>query len=270
MAHNLGISKVSSLGTQEINSVLCVAFSSGTLSLIIFFAQRSKKNSIKETHEETNSKPLNPESDQLFDRALTAIKENKHPGIAFWRRLSDVVFVLFDYGYEVSHFYALLPTDPIWSGVGLLLNFLPGLQLHSYKHLGGRNQRLSWFLASLFFPFTVVLSRVNISTISHRNRKNSWNIWKLMDKLSDCWTLCLWRRRASSSHHLDEWTKTATWQDAVLCIKFLHQLKCQCSCGQAWKHSSHFEYSTFTFKSSLDDISADCLFKKKQKRNEEE
>ena len=49
--------------------------------------------------------------------------------------------------------------NPIWGVVTLIIPFLPGIEWHSMKGLKG-SHRLTWFLSSLFFPATVMASRV--------------------------------------------------------------------------------------------------------------
>ena len=49
---------------------------------------------------------------------------------------------------------------PIWGGLVLVIRFLPGIEWHSSKESLKGQHRLGWFLSCLFFPLTIISSRV--------------------------------------------------------------------------------------------------------------
>ena len=148
----------------SLNCILIVTLITGLLSFTMFFAQRSRTEEKSEKYDKEVRKPC---PKKLFDNVLEDIKQPSFSCCSkkMVRRWMDVVFVLFDYPLK---FYILFERinanseNPIGDTLELLLCFLPGLEWYSYKHLFGDHHRLTWFLASFFFPFFVMGSRVSL------------------------------------------------------------------------------------------------------------
>ena len=119
---------------------------------------------------EQDSPENNEEGEILFDKVLD---ECKNPKRAFGPFGTVVGFFngSLAFGFSVYEYYSTLVLgldymssgDTIWGVVTLIIPFLPGIEWHSRSDLMGTH-RLTWLLSSIFFPLTVIVSRVDMST----------------------------------------------------------------------------------------------------------
>jgi len=133
---------------------------SGILSFALFFLSRTREE--KEAHPvpDQEARAMNPQQ-MLFEKALEDIGQGNVQQSEFRRDFSGL-YVCLDLPFSIWNSFkiAVIQGDPIWGVVGLLIDFLPGLEWHSRKDLVGPQNRLNWFLSSLFYPGFVFWSRV--------------------------------------------------------------------------------------------------------------
>ena len=158
-----------------LNSVIGVIMGTGGLSFFLFILLRhnDKSDDKKLYNQETTD---DNETKYLYTRLLKDLSKGEGHG--------KVGYVLFHYrekgkcsivGYISRLYFTLMEyistlmlcieylrdAHPIWGIVTIVIPFLPGIEWHSYKELVGPRHKLTWFLSSFLFPFTVIASRVS-------------------------------------------------------------------------------------------------------------
>ena len=121
-----------------------------------------------------------PRRKSFLDKALEDCKnwrQHWQISISFFRKILVAVnafaWSLFDVWDDILTSLNMIlrehPTlggqHPIWGGLVLVIRFLPGIEWHSSKESLKGQHRLGWFLSCLFFPLTVISSRVRKHTI---------------------------------------------------------------------------------------------------------
>jgi hypothetical protein len=141
-------------------SVLIAAMLSGVLSFAVFFVQRGRA-----ALDDDNDNNEDEHEDNLFEKALRMDRVQSTRKEKQRKYIIGVVNVSLswaDYWTRILTFLEFWKSgDNIWASVTLLIPFLPGLEWYNNRQLVGPQHRLHWFLASLFFPFFVVGSRVS-------------------------------------------------------------------------------------------------------------
>ena len=141
--------------------IACLIF--GPLSYALFWFQRREE---LPKPREVKSQDTNDQSKEkrLFEQVLEDIRLGKRPNVNVIVRLANVVFLLLDYLFLISHFWDMIHgANPIWNALIILFGFLPGVAWHSHTNLVSSQNRLSWFLSSLFFPGFIIWTRVRLS-----------------------------------------------------------------------------------------------------------
>ena len=137
----------------------------GVASFAIFEWQRHCDRKAEQEGPENNE-----EGESLFDKVLDECKTRKRPlspGGTVVGFFSGFIAL----GLSVYEYYSALVLgldymssgDTIWGIVTLIIPFLPGIEWHSRSDLKGTH-RLTWLLSSIFFPLTVIVSRVEMSS----------------------------------------------------------------------------------------------------------
>ena len=137
----------------------------GVASFAIFEWQRHCDRRAEQEGPENNE-----EGESLFDKVLDECKTRKRPlspGGTVVGFFSGFIAL----GFSVYEYYSALVLgldymssgDTIWGIVTLIIPFLPGIEWHSRSDLKGTH-RLTWLLSSIFFPLTVIVSRVEMSS----------------------------------------------------------------------------------------------------------
>ena len=145
------------------NGALVACLILGPLSYALFWFQRREE--LPEPRE-VNSQDTNDQSKEkrLFEQVLEDIRLGKRPNVNVIVRLANVVFLLLDYPNLIYTFwYMIHGDDPIWNALLILFGFLPGVAWHSHTNLVSSQNRLAWFLSSLFFPGFIIWTRVRLS-----------------------------------------------------------------------------------------------------------
>ena len=108
---------------------------SGILSFALFFLSRTREE--KEAHPvpDQEARAMNPQQ-MLFEKALEDIGQGNVQQSEFRRDFSGL-YVCLDLPFSIWNSFkiAVIQGDPIWGVVGLLIDFLPGLEWHSRKDL---------------------------------------------------------------------------------------------------------------------------------------
>ena len=148
------------------NGVLCFCLALGPLSYILFWFQRRNEATEKDSEDEQK----NCEEVRLFEQVLVDIKLGRRPKVHAFVRLANVFAVMLDYPIILLRIKTIIVGEaegnPFWNGLSILFFFLPGFAWYSHRDLVGPQNRLTWFLSSLFFPGFVTWTRVNLSSQS--------------------------------------------------------------------------------------------------------
>ena len=147
-----------SLGLKNHTLITCAILASGLTSALLFLVRYDK--------EELERLGAYSAELDLWDKAYKdckMIKKSFRP-LRCFSGCINFALSLWDYFLTLTlgHNY-LSSGHTIWGVVTLAIPFLPGIEWHSMKGLKGGSHRLTWFLSSLFFPVTVVASRVSYS-----------------------------------------------------------------------------------------------------------
>ena len=149
------------------NGALYFCLLLGPLSWVLFWFQRREKfNEVVSEDERENSEEVQV---RLFERVLEDIKLGKRPKVHVFVRLANIFALIVDYSKIILHVRDLIRdrSDPVWGGLLILFPFLPGVAWYSHSDLVGPQNRLTWFLASLFFPGFVTWTRVSLFSQSN-------------------------------------------------------------------------------------------------------
>ena len=148
------------------NGALYFCLLLGPLSWVLFwFQRRERNNEAVSEDEQENSEEVQV---RLFEQVLEDIKLGKRSKVHVFVRLANIFALIVDYPKVILQVRHLIRnrSDPVWRGLLILFPFLPGAAWYSYCDLVGPQNRLTWFLASLFFPGFVTWTRVNLSSQS--------------------------------------------------------------------------------------------------------